>query len=162
MADEDLIAQNFDSRPPTFLSQSSRLLSSQFVSETQFTNLRFTSILSSTDSSTYTLLGRCSKGTILSADLPNLDSDSKITPSRPEKVPINRVGRIEKIVPVAGGDVVIVKGDSGALQWWNTLEEGGVEELHLVQSVCDTNFHLTSWNGGQSIIEGSILAYEMN
>lgn len=139
-------SQNFDCRPPTCLSQSSRLLHSRLFAGSQLPNLRYTLIIpTKIGSSQFALIGRCSRGTLLRAQL-NFEGASD-TGSTAFRIPTSSVGSIQSIAASENSDSLLVRGENGRLQNWTMKDERFVESFISESELSDAD-GITSWDQG--------------
>ena len=152
-----LSPKNFDCRPPTCLVQSSHLVRSNAFSPSQLSNLRHTLLLPSSSSTTdLSLLCRCSRGSLLLADLsaPALDeAPFSAAPSDflepPREVPVSFVGRIRDLVPSEGGESILARGDDSMVQNWELDDDDQlVVETYVAAAAFEEGSKVATWHDG--------------
>lgn len=143
------LGQNFDCRPPTCLSQSSRLLHSRLFLPSQLANLRHTFILpSSDDPNRCSLIGRCLRGTLLRAEL-NLGPDA-VPPSPPRSIYTLSTGKIQSFATSSSYASVLVCGNEGRIQNW-VVEDAGMAESFVSEVGLQEEDKVASWDQGMRI-----------
>lgn len=148
--------QNFDCRPPTCLVQSSYLLHKTTFTKAQLANLRYTLLLPTPTSNTeLTLLCRCSRGSLLLADLsaPALDeppfSAAPDFIESPLVVPVNFCGRICDLVPSESGESILARGDNSMIQNWELDDDDDlVVETHVTDARFEHGSKVATWHNG--------------
>lgn len=145
--------QNFDCRPPTCLSQPTSVVQPSLFQPSQLVNLRYTLLIpSTTDSFNFSLLARCSRGTLLRVDLSVLDIPLKIPPAQepPRIVEVNVVGEVRELVPSICGEAVLVLGNKSVIQAWEMEEDDVVVQKFLSKAGVGPDAKIALWHDSAS------------
>ncbi|BGP55007.1 regulator of (H+)-ATPase in vacuolar membrane [Rhodotorula sphaerocarpa] len=146
---------SFDSRPPTCLVQSTQVLQEAVFDPSQLANLRYPHLLPSRSdaASSFHLIGRCSRGTLVHARARRLDAigTSKRTffhdpPTRP---PVSLVGRVRQLAPTADGTALLVRGENGRVQSWEMGQEEVVTDMAVGEARVPEGARLATWHDGR-------------
>ncbi|KAM0746323.1 hypothetical protein T439DRAFT_329776 [Meredithblackwellia eburnea MCA 4105] len=149
--------QNFDCRPPTCLTQSSHRLHDSAFSPSQLANLRHTLLVPSADDELF-LVCRCSRGSLLLADLsaPNIDeppfSSAPDFVEPPKDVAVNFTGKIRSLVQSEGGESLLARGDSSFIQNWELDDDDDlIVETYVADARFEDGAQLATWHDGKML-----------
>lgn len=148
------VEQHFDCRPPTCLSQRTKVLKEAVIPLQYLSNLRHPTLLvTSTD--TATLLSRCSRGSLLRLSM-RWDSSKSTNeqthfPHAPSKIAVNLTGRIRHLVPTFCGEAMLVLGDNGRLQSWE-VGDGVVTESWVADAKIKSSSRIATWHDGAFLV----------
>ncbi|GAA6017280.1 hypothetical protein JCM10207_003677 [Rhodosporidiobolus poonsookiae] len=151
---------NFDSRPPTCLVQSTELIQEAvFTSPSHLSTFRHPFLLPSRSqsASSFHLIGRCSRSTLLHARATLPLSDSGLAAHKPVfhappvAPPVSLVGEVRRLVPALCGRAVVAVGGT-RVQSWELGEEGGVEEQHVAElEGLESGVGVATWHNGRTL-----------
>ncbi|GAA5841848.1 hypothetical protein JCM11251_005402 [Rhodosporidiobolus azoricus] len=151
---------NFDSRPPTCLTQTTALLQEAvFTTASQLASLRHAFLLPSRSqtSSSFHLIGRSSRSTLVHAraTLPLRDSGpmSKLVVFRdaPTMPAVSLVGGARKLVPTLRGEAVLSLGEK-RIQCWELGEEALITETFVSElDALEEEVGVATWRNGRMI-----------
>ncbi|GJN89497.1 hypothetical protein Rhopal_002484-T1 [Rhodotorula paludigena] len=148
---------NFDCRPPTCVSQSSRVLQQSVFQPTQLANFRFPHLLPSrSDPSSFHFVGRSSRGTLVHsrATLPASGLVASAKPAfhdGPTLPPVSLVGSISQLVPTARGEAVLVLGSGGRVQSWEMGDDEVITESFVAEAGIPADAKVATWHDGRMI-----------
>ncbi|GAA5906755.1 hypothetical protein JCM6882_003293 [Rhodosporidiobolus microsporus] len=154
------IVSNFDSRPPTCLTQSTSLLQEAvFTSPAQLASLRHPFLLPSRSqsSSSFHLIGRSSRSTLIHARavLPvsdvGLSAKTIVFRGAPTAPQVSLVGGVRKLVPTVRGEAVLSVGER-RIQCWEMGEGEVIVETFVAElDALDGEVGVATWRDGHMI-----------
>ncbi|GAA5986299.1 hypothetical protein JCM10908_003694 [Rhodotorula pacifica] len=143
---------NFDSRPPTCLVQSTRVLQENVFEPAQLANMRYPHLLpSESDVNSLHLVGRCSRGTLVHARARRLDAigSKRIFHDAPTSPPVNLVGRVKQLAPTANGEALLVLGENGRVQSWEMGQDEVITDMAVGEAAVPPNAKIATWHDGR-------------
>ncbi|GAA5977711.1 hypothetical protein JCM11641_001385 [Rhodosporidiobolus odoratus] len=164
------IVQNLDSRPPTCLTQCTKLLQEAvFSTPAQLASLRYPFLLRSRSSpnTSFHLIGRSSRSVLVHtrASLPldfehaNSSPFKKVFRDPPTLPPVSVVGRVRRLTSTLKGYATVALGDR-RLQVWEVVEDEGVVAQNWVGEVreewLEGDVGVATWHGGRYIALASL------
>ncbi|GAA5953165.1 hypothetical protein JCM10213_003434 [Rhodosporidiobolus nylandii] len=151
---------NFDSRPPTCLTQSTSILQTAvFGLPTHLASLRYSFLLPSSSPSapSFHLIGRSARSTlvyakaILSPPVSTLTTSKNVFPESPHSPLVSVVGRVKKLVRSRRGHAVVAVGEEH-LQCWDIGADGFATETRIAElDFLEGEIGLTTWHNGRMI-----------
>lgn len=141
--------QHFDCRPPTCLSQSTRVLTGATFPTADLVTLRYPVLLPSPASADgFVLVGRSSLGTVSRT---SVTLTAKSVSSHFVAVPVNLVGPVRTLVPTLCGEAVLAVGRNGRIQNWETGEDDLVVETFVSDVSVGEGAEVATWHDGRMV-----------